>query len=94
MKSMEQLEKNYEKELRLAEQHKKNAADIRKQMEQQMGKLVGQKINTLNMNGAEYDRLMKLLSSGKKSVLEAAELVLGKTTEKENEKGDGRIEAS
>lgn len=85
MKSMEQLEKNYEKELKLAEQHKKNAADIRKQMDMQMGKVVGQKINSLNMNGAEYDRLMKLLGSGKKSVLEAVELVLGESEEK---KGD------
>lgn len=93
MKSMEQLEKKYEKELKLAEQHKKNAADIRKQMDLQMGKAVGQKINSLDMNGAEYDRLMKLLSSGKKSVLEAVELVLGET---EEQKGDesGEKEAS
>lgn len=93
MKSMEQLEKNYEKELKLAEQHKKNAADIRKQMDLQMGKAVGQKINSLDMNGAEYDRLMKLLGSGKKSVLEAVELVLGET---EEQKGDesGEKEAS
>lgn len=89
MKSMEQLEKNYEKELKLAEQHKKNAADIRKQMDMQMGKVVGQKINSLNMNGAEYDRLMKLLGSGKKSVLEAVELVLGESEEK---KGDESVE--
>lgn len=94
MKSMEQLEKNYEKELRLAEQHKKNAADIRKQMEQQMGKAVGQKINSLNMNGAEYDRLMKLLSSGKKSILEAVELVLGETVENTDRKGGEQIEES
>ncbi|MCI8774737.1 MAG: hypothetical protein HFI50_12575 [Lachnospiraceae bacterium] len=93
MKSMEQLEKKYEKELKLAEQHKKNAADIRKQMDLQMGKAVGQKINSLDMNGAEYDRLMKLLGSGKKSVLEAVELVLGET---EEQKGDesGEKEAS
>ena len=93
MKSMEQLEKKYEKELKLAEQHKKNAADIRKQMDVQMGKAVGQKINSLDMNGAEYDRLMKLLGSGKKSVLEAVELVLGET---EEQKGDesGEKEAS
>lgn len=93
MKSMEQLEKKYEKELKLAEQHKKNAADIRKQMDLQMGKAVGQKINSLDMNGAEYDRLMKLLGSGKKSVLEAVELVLGET---EEQKGDesGETEAS
>ena len=93
MKSKEQLETKYEKELKLAEQHKKNAADIRKQMDLQMGKAVGQKINSLDMNGAEYDRLMKLLGSGKKSVLEAVELVLGET---EEQKGDesGEKEAS
>ena len=93
MKSMEQLEKKYEKELKLAEQHKKNAADIRKQMDLQMGKAVGQKINSLDMNGAEYDRLMKLLGSGKKSVLEAVELVLGETEEKKGDES-GEKEAS
>ena len=76
MKNMEQLQKAYEKEQRLSEQHKKNAADIKKQMELLQGKNVSQKINSLNMSGAEYDKLMKLLGSGKKTVLEAVELVL------------------
>lgn len=76
MKSMEQLEKMYAKEIELADKHKKNAADIKKQMELLQGKMIGQKINSLNMNGSEYDKLMKLLSSGKKNVLEAAEIVL------------------
>lgn len=77
MKSFEQLEKMLKKETSLAEQHRKNAADIKKQIEMLKGKEVTQKINTLNLNGAEYDRLMKLLSTDKKTVLEAAESVLG-----------------
>lgn len=77
MKNMEQLQKAYEKEIKLSEQHKKNAGDIKKQMELLQGKNINQKITSLNMSGAEYDRLMKLLSSGKKTVLEAVELVLG-----------------
>lgn len=80
MKSMEQLEKMYAKEIELADKHKKNAADIKKQMELLQGKMIGQKINSLNMNGSEYDKLMKLLSSGKKTVLEAAEIVLEERT--------------
>lgn len=76
MKSMEQLERAYQKELDLAEKHKKNAADLKKQMELQQGKMISQKINGMNMSGAEYDRFMRLLASGKKTVLEAAELVL------------------
>ena len=83
MKSMEQLEKAYQKELDLAEKHKRNAADIKKQMELQQGKMISQKVNSMNMSGAEYDRFMRLLASGKKTVLEAAEIVLAEPAEKE-----------
>lgn len=93
MKSMEQLEKMYEKEIDLSERHKKNAADIKKQMELLQGKEVTQKINSLKMSGAEYDRVMKLLSSGKKNVLEAAEIVLGAGAVRQEKGGDG-VEAS
>lgn len=79
---MEQLEKAYQKELELSQKHKKAADDIKKQMEYMQGKAISQKINAMNMNGAEYDRFMRLLAGGKKSVLEAAEHVL-----KESEKG-------
>lgn len=82
MKTMEQLEQAYQKEIALAERHKKAAADIRKQMELQQGKQITQKINALNMNGIEYEKFIKYLGSGKKTVLEAADKVLGKKTEK------------
>ncbi|MDE6388335.1 MAG: hypothetical protein K2L82_11090 [Lachnospiraceae bacterium] len=87
MKTMEQLEKAYMKELELSEKHKKAAMDIKKQMELQQGKAITQRINAMNMNGAEYDRFMRLLAGGKKSVMEAAELVL-----KESEKGGEKLE--
>lgn len=90
MKTIEQLEQAYQKEIGLSEKHKKTAADIRKQIELQQGKMITQKINALNMSGAEYDRFIKLLGSGKKTVLEAADHVLaGKTAEK----GDDSTEA-
>lgn len=79
MKNMEQLQKAYEKEMKLTEQHKKNATDIKKQMESLQNKNISQKISSLNMNGAEYDRFMKLLGSDKKTVFEAVEIVLGTT---------------
>lgn len=82
MKTMEQLETAYQKELSLAEKHKKAAADIKKQMELLQGKMVIQKINSMNMSGAEYDKFIKLLSSGKKTVLETADQVLGEKQEK------------
>lgn len=85
MKNMEQLEAAYQKEMGLIEKHKNAAADIKKQMEHLQGKMVVQKINSMNMNGAEYDRFIKLLSSGKKTVLETADQVLGN---RQNEKGD------
>lgn len=77
MKTIEQLEQMYQKETSLAEKHKKAAMDIRKQIETQQGKMITQKINALNMTGAEYDKFYKLLSSGKKTVLQAADQVLG-----------------
>lgn len=86
MKSMEQLEKAYLKELELSDKHKKNAADIKKQMELQQGKAITQKINSMNMNGAEYDQFMRMLAGGKKTVLEAASLVL--TDKSKSEGGD------
>ncbi len=92
MKSMEQLEKAYEKEIRLSEQHKKNAEDIRKQMELQRQKAFGQKVSALNMNSREYEMLLKLLASGKRTVMEAIEIVLGASGE--TKKGDEQIEAS
>lgn len=76
MKSMEQLERAYQKEVELSEKHKKNAADIKKQMELQQGKEITQRINAMKMSGAEYDKFMRLLSGGKKTVLEAVSLVL------------------
>jgi hypothetical protein len=75
---MEQLEAAYQKELSLADKHKKAAADIKKQMEFQQSKTITAKFNAMNMNGAEYERFIHLLASGKKTVLEAADLALNK----------------
>ena len=87
MKSIEQLEAAYEKEMALADKHKKVAAALRQQIEHQQGEAIMKSINALNMSGSEYDRLVKLLKSGKKTVLEAIDQVLvGKQEEK---KGDG-----
>lgn len=89
MKSIEQLEAAYQKELALAEKHKKAAADIRKQIDHQQGKMIMQSITALNMSGPEYDKFNKLLKSGKKNVLEAAEQVIAG---RKVEKGDGNAE--
>ena len=78
MKTMEQLEAAYQKELSLADKYKKAAADIKKQMEFQQSKTITAKFNAMNMNGAEYERFIHLLASGKKTVLEAADLALNK----------------
>ena len=78
MKTMEQLEAAYQKEMSLVDKHKKAAADIKKQMEFQQSKTITAKFNAMNMNGAEYERFIHLLASGKKTVLEAADLALNK----------------
>lgn len=77
MKSIEKLEENYKRELELAEKHKQNASDIKKEIELLKGNMINQKTKALNLSGAEYDRFMKLLGSDKKTVLEAIGLVLG-----------------
>ena len=59
MKSIEQLEAIYEKEMQISDQHKQKAMDIRKQIKMQTEKTVLQKINSLNMTGTEYDKFLK-----------------------------------
>ena len=88
MKTIEQLEKAYEREKRLAEQHRKNAADYKKQMEQLQFKSVNQKVASLNMSAEEFDAFIKLLNSGKKSVFDAVNLVMGKREKTEEVKAD------
>lgn len=85
MKSFESLQKAYEKEISLAEKHKQNALDIKREMDVQRGKVSNKKINALNFNGQEYDKFLRLLDCDKKTVLEAAELVLGTSGTKEEE---------
>lgn len=74
-KSISKLEENYKRELALSEKHKQNAIDIKKEMELLKGNMINQKVKALNLNGAEYDLFMQLLS-GKKTVLEAIGIVL------------------
>lgn len=81
MKSFEALQKSYEKEMALAEKHKQNAADIKKEMDIQRGNASNKKINALNLTGQEYDRFLRLLDTGKKTVMEAVELALGERTD-------------
>lgn len=91
MKSIEKLEENYKRELELAEKHKQNASDIKKEIELLKGNMINQKTKALNLNGAEYDRFMKLLGSDKRTVLEAIGLVLGEDAVQEQseiEKGE------
>lgn len=93
MKSFEALQKSYEKEMALAEKHKQNAADIKKEMEVLKGNVSYKKINALNFSGEEYDKFMRLLDTDKKTVLEAVDLVLGPMdTEAEKKTGEAFIQ--
>lgn len=88
MKNLEKLEEHYRKEQELAEKHKKNAEDIRKEIELLKGSQVNQKIKALNINGDEYKKLMDLLND-KKELMEAIELVSGN---KGKVKGDDNLD--
>lgn len=83
MKSIEKLEENYQKEIHLAERHRQNASDIKKEIELLKGSMINQRTKALNLNGAEYDQFLRLLGSDKKTVLKAIGLVLGEETVKE-----------
>ena len=91
MKSIEALEKARDKELELAEKHKKKAADIEKELEMKKGKMTVKAVNALNLSGQQYDRFLKLLSN-KKTVLEAVEL-MNKEDETETDKQYGGEES-
>lgn len=76
MKSMEQLTNLLHKEEALIEHHRKKAADLKRQIELYRCDIAQKKINSLNLSGSEYDKVMSLLASGKTNVLAAAEIVL------------------
>lgn len=84
MKTIEQLEKLYEKEASLAEKHKNNAVTVKKEIESRKASMINSKAKELNLSGQEYDRLLKLLAN-KKNLMEAIDLVIG-TEEKKDKK--------
>ncbi len=100
MKSVEQLTNLLNKEEELVEKHRKKAADLKKQIELYRCDIAQKKLNSLNLSGSEYDKVMSLLSSGKGSVLAAAEIVLADTTAQQHQNHeepdvrDGRREDS
>ena len=89
MKSIEYYENKLKKELELSEKHKKNAADLKKEIDKLKGKMTMTAVNALNLNGAEYNRLMKLLKQDKKSVMEAIDLVVEGENLKNVAEGEG-----
>lgn len=86
MKSLEQLTNLLAREEELVEHHRKKAADLKKQIELYRCDIAQKKLNSLNLSGSEYDKVMSLLSSGKLNVLAAAEIVLSDKAEKQENK--------
>lgn len=76
MKNLEKLEEHYQRELMLAEKHKKNAEDLRKEIELLKGSQISQKVKALNFNGEEYKKLIDFLND-KKGLMEAIEHATG-----------------
>ncbi|MCM1103264.1 MAG: hypothetical protein NC409_04075 [Clostridium sp.] len=93
MKSVEQLTNLLNKEEELVETHRKKAADLRKQIELYRCDIAQKKLNSLNLSGSEYDKVMSLLSSGKSSVLAAAEIVLADKSKSERRDDDIETES-
>ena len=87
MRSLEKLEEHYQKELSLAQKHKQNAEDLKREIELLKGSMITQKVKSLNINGEEYRKLMDLLND-KRGLMEAIELVSGNA---EKVKGDDSI---
>ena len=81
MKSLEKLEEQYQKELALAQKHKQDAEDLRREIELLKGTMINQKIKALNFSGEEYKKLMVFLND-KKGIMEAIELETGSPGER------------
>ncbi len=88
MKSLKQLTDLLNREEELVESHRKKAADLKKQIELYRSDVAQKKLNSLNLSGSEYDKVMSLLSAGKMTVLAAAESVLAGSAQEQKKQDD------
>lgn len=85
MKTLEQLEKKYKKELELARLHEKNAQDLKDQIELMRGNVLQRNCSRLRLSADEFTRLLSLMES-KDSLMEAAGVILAQRQGTEKEK--------
>lgn len=70
MKNIEKLKERYAKECELEAKHRKNAKDLKKQIELAEGQELRGFINELKLSEKEYITLKKLLKNDRKDFLE------------------------
>lgn len=87
-KNVQFYEQQLNKELELAEKHKKNAADLKKVIAHMKGEETLAAVNALNLTGSEYSALMKVLKQDKKSFLKVIERFETKEEEEHNKDED------
>ncbi len=63
MSDLSKLEAMYEKESRLARQHKEKAADLRQKIEEEKGQAIIKSIRNIKLSAEEFKRLQKGLSN-------------------------------
>ena len=74
MKDIEKLEEQYNKEIRLAEQHKNRAKTIADEIKFLKGEECNSRISRLNLTPDQFKKLLKLLDN-KENLLDAVELL-------------------
>lgn len=63
MSDLNKLEAMYEKEARLAKQHKEKAADLKQKIEEEKGQAILKSIRNIKLSPEEFKRLQKGLAS-------------------------------
>lgn len=71
MKTLKQLEQQYEKARANADISRKKALDIKRQIEKQRLCEVQKKLNQLNLSASEFDEFVLFLSGSKEVILNA-----------------------
>lgn len=63
MPDLAKLEAMYEKESRLARQHKDKAAELKRKIEEEKGQAIQRSIRNINLSPEEFKKFQKCLSS-------------------------------
>lgn len=65
MKNLDKLQESYEKELELAQKHKKRADELKQKIDEEKSMLLQKKMRELNLTPEEYEKFIDFVSNKK-----------------------------